>query len=213
MTDPNPDAVPGIRFSHVYGDRGEPIEDNERMRHRIGAMIAEMSGLAKYLKAAVESEIGISAPYSENWTTFLKRITLKDTLDLVTVVAHFLRRWPGGGQVMEDRWRANIDRVFREENVHYRLDAKGGVRFYIDEAFSRSRASTLAAISGARHANALTEFEKGMAALAQAPPDGKGAIRGLFAAMEAIFRLITAAPRLGASELAALAPLLQRLYA
>jgi hypothetical protein len=138
---------------------------------------------------------------------------LNDVLDLVTVTADFLRRQVGAGEGMARVWLASIDRIFREENVHYRIEPKGGVRFYIDEAFARSRASAVAAISGARHANALTEFEKGMAALAQAPPDGKGAIRGVFAALEAIFRLIVPAPRLGAAELAALAPILQRLYA
>jgi hypothetical protein len=41
MTDPLPDPTPGARFSHVYGDRGEPAEDSERMRYRIGATIAD----------------------------------------------------------------------------------------------------------------------------------------------------------------------------
>jgi hypothetical protein len=164
------------------------------------------------LKAVIEKEIGIPAPYLKNWTKFLMEIKLKDVLDLVTVTANLLRRQAGNGEGMARVWLANIDRIFREENVHYRIEPIGGVRFYIDEAFSRSRASAVAAISGARHANALAEFEKGMAALAQAPPDGKGAIRGVFGAAEAIFRLITTAPRLGAAELADLAPILQQLY-
>jgi hypothetical protein len=187
MTDPLPDPAPGARFSHVYGDRGEPAEDSMRMRHRIGAAIAASDLLNKGMMAVIEREIGIAAPYTKSWTTFLKEIELKDVLDLVTVTANFLRRWTGSGEGMAQAWLASIDRIFREENVHYRIEPKGGVRFYIDEAFSRSRASAVAAISGARHANALGEFEKGMAALAQAPPDGKGAIRGVFSAVECIF--------------------------
>jgi hypothetical protein len=212
MNDPKPDPAPGVRFSHVYGERGEPAEDSERMRHRIGATVSASDLLDRQLKSVIEKEIGISAPYSKNWTTFLKEMKLKDVLDLVTVTAHLLRRQVGDGEGMARVWLAAVDRIFREENVHYRTEPKGGVRFYIDEAFARTRASAVAAISGARHANALAEFEKGMAALAQAPPDGKGAIRGVFASAEGIFRLITAAPRLGAAELAALAPIFQRLY-
>ena len=34
-----PDSAPGARFSHVYDQRGEPTEDSELMRHRIGATI------------------------------------------------------------------------------------------------------------------------------------------------------------------------------
>jgi hypothetical protein len=65
-----------------------------------------------------------------------------------------------------------------------------------------------------RVANALHAFEGGMAALAQAPPDGKGGIRGVFSAAESIFRLILPkAPRLGGAELDGLTPLLERLYA
>jgi hypothetical protein len=206
-----PDPAPGARFSHVYGDRGEPAEDSERMRHRIGATISGNDLLDRNLKAIIEKEIGISAPYSKNWTTFLKEMKLKDVLDLVTVTTNYLRGL-ASGEGMARWWLASVERIFREENVHYRLEPKGGVRFYIDEAFARSRASAVAAISGARHANALGEFEKGMVALSHAPPDGKTAIRGVFAAVEAIFRLITTAPRLGAAELAALAPVLQRQY-
>ncbi len=214
MTDPLPDPAPGGRFSHIYGDRGEPAEDSKRMRHRIGAAIAASDLLDVQLKAVIESEIGITAPYSKSWATFLKEMELRDVLDLVTVTANFLRGWAGNGEGMARLWLATIDRIFREENVHYRIEPKGGVRFYIDEAFSRSRASAVAAISGARHANALGEFEKGMAALAQAPPDGKGAIRGVFSAVECIFRLVLPrAPRLSAAELEGLSPLLDKLYA
>jgi hypothetical protein len=53
-----------------------------------------------------------------------------------------------------------------------------------------------------------------MAALAQAPSDGKAAIRGVFSAAEGIVRLISPnAPRLAADQVDGLAPLLQRSYA
>jgi hypothetical protein len=133
-------------------------------------------------------------------------------LDLITVIADYLRAWTNW-EVVARSWLAEIDQIFREENVHYRTEPKGGVRFYIDENFSQARSSVIAALSGARYSNALAEFEKGMAALAQAPPDGKGAIRGVFGAAEAVFRLMTTAPRLGAAESELLSPILQRMLA
>jgi hypothetical protein len=52
-----------------------------------------------------------------------------------------------------------------------------------------------------------------MAALANASPNGKGAIRVTFAAVEGLFKLIVPkAARLGAAELDDLAPLLDRQY-
>src|SRR5580704_2970065 len=104
MTIPNPDAAPGARFSHVYDERGEPGEDSERMRHRIGATISASDLLDRYLKPVIEKEIGISAPYTKSWTTFLREMKLKDVLDLVTVTAHLLRRQVGDGEGMARVW-------------------------------------------------------------------------------------------------------------
>ena len=104
-------------------------------------------------------------------------------------------------------------RIFAEENVHYTVDDRGGVHFQFDEEFARNRAAAVAALQNARYANALHSFESGMAALAKAPPDGKGAIRSVFAAAEGIFRLIIPkAPRLGAAKLNGLGPLLPQLF-
>jgi hypothetical protein len=208
------DPAPGVRFSLFYGRRGEPTEDSERMRHRIGAAIASNDWFKNVeFKHRLEQDIGIDAPWVGSWPPFVKKLALIDVLDLITVTAAYLRERPvGNGELMARKWVADINRIFREENVHYQVEPKGGTRFYIDEAFSQARTATIAALSVPRYANAVAEFEKGMAALATAPPDGKGAIRGVFAAAEAVFRLVTDAHRLGADELAALAPILQRLY-
>jgi hypothetical protein len=215
MSEQAPDPEPGARFSLFYRQRGEPTEDSERMRHRIGAAIASNDWLNhNNFKHRVEHDIGIDAPWAESWPPFVKKLALNDVLDLITVAAEYLRDSPAGsGELMAQQWVAGINRIFREENVHYRVEPKGGVRFYIDEAFSQARTATITALSAPRYANAIAEFEKGMASLAKAPPDGKGAIRDVFAAAEAIFRLITGKDRLGASELDALLPILERLYA
>jgi hypothetical protein len=75
-------------------------------------------------------------------------------------------------------WLQNIQSIFQEENVGYRLDRAGGVHFYVDEEFARNRAGVIAALGPVRYANALHAFEGGMAELNKVPPNGKGAIRG-----------------------------------
>jgi hypothetical protein len=69
-------------------------------------------------------------------------------------------------------------------------------------------------MQSSRYVNALDQFERGTAALTGASPDGKGAIRGVFSAAEALFKMIVPDQiRLGAAELDSLTPILQRLFA
>jgi hypothetical protein len=218
----SPDDPPsGARFSHVYLDRGEPRQDSARMRRRITALIRACGSDLDELGQAVEREQGVEVLYmgyeGHNWKAFLSACDLRDVLDLVTVAYRHLQGKLRTGirdAALPRRWLEEIGRIFAEENVHYRVDDRGGVHFHFDEEFARNRAAAVAVLQAARFANALDAFENGMAALAQAPPDGKRGIRGVFAAVEAIFRLILPnAPRLGAVELNGLAALLQRLYA
>jgi hypothetical protein len=106
-----------------------------------------------------------------------------------------------------------VQRIFQEENVHYRVDERGGVHFRFDQEFEHNRATTIATLQSARYRAALTAFELGMAALAKGPPDGKTAIRSTFAAAEGLFRLMFAnSPRLTAGEAQKLELLLQKTY-
>jgi hypothetical protein len=110
-------------------------------------------------------------------------------------------------------WLSEVSRIFSEENVHYRVDTKGGVHFYFDEEFSHNQAAAIAVLNGSRYVNALRSFEGALAALSQAPPDGKAAIRSTFAALEGLFRLMFPnSPRLTAKEAEKLQPLIQRLH-
>jgi hypothetical protein len=199
----------GQRFSHVYLDRGRPTQDSVRMRVRIASQILDIKLLTERLAAEILREIGISFPYGGSWLGFVKEVALRDLLDLITLAFRILEADPYA-YMQAGRWVQNIQRIFEEENVCYRLDPKGGVHFHVDEESARNSASAIAALQSARYANALHAFDGAMAELRHVPPSGKGAIRGIFGAAEAIFKLILPkVPRLGAAELDGLVPLLQ----
>lgn len=180
------------------------------MRHRIGGAIASFPQLQNNLRSIVDREIELSAPATQTWMNIVKEMALSDLLDLVTVAADYLKNWHGPPR---DEWIKTVDRIFREENVHYRIEPGGGVRFYVDEAFAQTRASVVAALADPRYANVLAEFEKGMGALAQAPPDGKGAIRATFISIEGLFALLfPEVRRLAAGEVPRLKPLVEQTF-
>src|SRR5262245_55785890 len=148
----------GQRFSHVYIKRGEPVQDSARMRRRLASLIGNHEG--DELRQRVERELGIPGPWSTNrsWYELLEKWELKDVLDLVTVVYRHLV-----SEANEHRGRFRLDqpalwleetaRIFSEENVHYRVDRKGGVHFYFDKEFAYNQAATIAALNGSRYVN------------------------------------------------------------
>jgi hypothetical protein len=217
-----PDDPPiGQRFSHVYIKRGEPAQDSPRMRRRIAALVGTFHYL-KGLHLDVPQELGVDPPsitmHSVNWAAFFRDCALQDVLDFVTVGYRYIDAQAQTGRRVDeplDRWCREVQRIFEEEKVHYRVDERGGVHFRYDAEFEHNRAATITALQGARHRNALNEFEGAMGALAKAPPDGKEAIRGTFRAAEGLFRLMFPnSPRLTAQEAQQrLEPLLQRAHA
>jgi hypothetical protein len=215
-----PREVPiGARFSHVYLERGAPVEDSQRVRRRVAALIDTIRDLEGFA-GTVPGELGVDIIWSgmgPDWAHTLNRFSIRDFLDLVTVASRYLaskRRTGMFDTRAADLWIGTVRRIFEEENFGYTVDDAGGVHYRLDEDFARNRSATIGALQAPRYANVLDGFERGMAALAGAPPDGKGATRAVFAAVEGLFRqMVQNAPRLGAAELDGLMPILNRLYA
>jgi hypothetical protein len=141
----------------------------------------------------IHSELGVDVPSGferTNWRAFFDRCELRDLLDGITLTnkAVIDSRY----STAEDarRFRDDVQRIFNEENVGYELDPGGGVHFRVDEQFARSNAAAIGALQNARHANSLHAFERGIACLTELPPVGKNAIRGVFTAIEGLFRLM-----------------------
>jgi hypothetical protein len=127
---------------------------------------------------------------------------IQDLLDLLTIVYRYLEEKRTGRMyepAASNKWRLGEQRIFQEENVHYRVDERGGVHFSFDAEFDRSKAATIATLQGSRHRAALSSFEGAMAALGKGAPDGQAAIRGTFDAVEGLFKWMFAnSPRLTA---------------
>ena len=201
-------APEGQRFSHVYLDRGEPTADSDRMRIRLRSLVASFDKLRQ--SAIVQSELGLEFL---TWSEFFKKAETRDLLCLVTVAYRFLARQSYVGDMESRNWLRGIQQIFAEENVHYRVDAKGGVHFRFDEEFARATAAAISILEKQRYANSLDAFKRSLAALAEGPPDGKGAIRATFTAVEGLFRLMfPEVQRLATGEVSRLSSVIERVY-
>ncbi|WNV10550.1 hypothetical protein [Tardiphaga sp. 709] len=201
--EPKPGVPKGLRFDQLYGRRGEPARDSEKMRHRIAALLREVpEGVEKF----AEAELGLRSPYStsSSWTTILQKWDVQDVMGLITVVAVYLR---GSNPNKATAWISLANRLLEEENVGYRVDDRGGVHPHIDAEFASARAATISALSTTRHANVAKEFEAGTDAIGT---DNKIAIVRTFMAAEGLFRLIiNSSPRLITGEVDKLLPLMK----
>lgn len=207
---PKPDVPIGERFSQVYMDRGAPIGDSARMRQRLTAQIYEYADLWRdgRLSKAAEARIGIQGPYSKggSWRDHLPNWSLQDLLDLITVAYRVLtkQKSPYAGQ-----WIKQVNTIFAEENIHYRVDDPGGVHPFPDAEYARTRSATIAALQSGRYQNVLAEFDAGSDSIGKV---NKMAIRRTFGAAEGLFRLMFSSPRLTAGEAEKLADRLRQFY-
>jgi len=103
---------------------------------------------------------------------------------------------------------------FAEEHLAYAIDGNGVAHPAVDQEFQRNRISTIAGLQLARYANSLQAFERVSDELASDPPNGKGAWRAVFSAIEGLFRLMfPSATQLNAGTVEThLTGLVQKLY-
>ncbi|RWN27856.1 MAG: hypothetical protein EOR97_25130 [Mesorhizobium sp.] len=85
---------------------------------------------------------------------------------------------------------AEVRAILTEEALRYRIDAKGGVHFFIDEEFERSIQSTVAGLGSPRFIAANHALENALSNLDVAKQSGKGLISGTFEAVESAFLTI-----------------------
>jgi len=212
------DTLPlGQRFSHVYFERGQPMDDSEKMRRRLAALFWDGMEPLRYVASDVlVRELGVKRFLGNlgGWEIFFIKGNIKDVLDSITIIFKLASRNQNRISGVR-KWLTEVSRIFQEENVCYRVDDQGGVHLAIDAEFEYNRASTIKGLGSSRYNGVLTHFEKAYAALDIITPDGKQAMNSAFDAVENLFRLMfPKAPSLKATLVKEnLEPILQRLYA
>ena len=203
-------------FSRLYLEKGKPQPDSERFRIRVAAQLKKTSFNTAQVARLVAEELGVNFPQSASSSrkeyyvdTFVRKSEVRDLLDFITLVSQNLQsdNQSAARQVFTDF----IERAMREEGLGYRIDQAGGVHFYIDEEFERSRVSILLGLSGAEYLAAREAFQDAHKALLAS--DTLSAVRRSFDAVENVFKVRFGVPRLGASEIKSkLAPRLSAEY-
>ena len=186
--------IEGKRFSQVYIDKGTSVSDSVRMRNRISAVYWDLlHSDSSDIVELIHRETGAKVPFLGNafiLTQFFEKCEIRDLLDSITIIFQyfFVSR---GNPTKAKQWHQFVSRVFKEENVGYRLDEKGGVHFYIDEEFERNR-STLITVLTSQPA-VKEAVERAYSFLDQDPPDTASAVRSIFEALEILYKHIVKA--------------------
>ncbi|MEF2546977.1 hypothetical protein VQ045_07390 [Aurantimonas sp. E1-2-R+4] len=166
----------------------------------------------------MNSELGLQLEgyaYASAWTRIMQSIELRDVLDSVTIRYQCLDHYDSEAlEKIRGEFLDEARRIFREEQVRYRIDDEGGVHFAQDSEFERMRVSTIATLKDARFDGVRAAFDAAFLYLDQQPVDGKGGLRSAFFASEALFRLMfPSAHQLSGSEVRKhLQPLIDSVY-
>lgn len=182
----------GQRFSQVYIERGEPSRDSIRFRNRLAAFFGEKLSrnhkgvIAASLCREAGIEIPVRAAIGYDMTGMFKNSELRDVLDSITIIHQTLTS--EGAFRLAEEWQGFVSRSLQEENVGYRLDARCGVHYFVDEEFERSRASTLAALNEPELNGVRAAFDDAFRFLDNTPPDTKASTRSIFEACEILVK-------------------------
>jgi hypothetical protein len=149
----------GTRFSLLYLERSTPARDSKRFRNRLAAYYWD--NLHKYYEHEIYKIINLETGAEVPWagmgysiSDFFKKNELRDVLDSITLIYNVL---PNNYNSAD--WKKFVERVFKEENIGYKLDAKCVVHYFVDEEFERNRFSVLSMLSKTRYAGIRAAYE------------------------------------------------------
>lgn len=178
-----PKAEEGELFIRNYLRSPVKLSDSMKARRRVAAKFLDSMDLSQINKfpGLVKGELGVDYPYINGWhhNGFWEKVEIGDFLSAITL---WLRQRPH--QLAEAR------RILEQEDLHYRIDDKGGVHFLVDAEFSALVETTLAGLGKPQFTAARAALQEGMKALAPTNPSGKGLIRGVFEAVESVFLVV-----------------------
>jgi hypothetical protein len=209
--------MPGERFSALQLEPGDPAQDSDRTRNRVGALFRETAfnlqteRLAIYLSRELGVPIPSDGKYSAHWQAFIRECQTRDFLDTITVVHRYLFWHVDEGTA--NWWRDVVRQIFAEEHLAYEIDDAGGVHPAVDRAFQGNRAFAVTALQSHRYQNVRDLFEGASTNLTAARPNYKRAWQATFSALEGLFGLMFPHVRLSVNELErCLRPVVERAY-
>lgn len=189
----------GELFSRNYLKPISLSADSERMRFRIATFLDEyFEDNQVSVGRLIEKEIGIKAvddgTYNTyvSWKTFLGTVDVVDFLDILTIIA---RSYPKRS-IKKDRMTVSynvidfIQKVFRDQNVAYSIDEKGGIHPFVDTAFTSQLSETIRNLSDAELSAARSLVEASERSLLASSFDGRTSVRSIFDAVENVFKLL-----------------------
>lgn len=189
----------GGLFTHVYQDRGHPADDSIVLRNRLASYLGrnhvdELWGLFNYL--AQETGYIQLAQHRKLTATFVE-LKIGEFLNVITLIWRFFapRQFAPAYELPKAQkstadWKRFVERVFIEENIGYRLDAKCGVHHVVDAEFQHNRASVLRSMDDPRYDAVRNAFDRAHAHLSPANLDPKAVIRSIFESLETLSRLM-----------------------
>jgi hypothetical protein len=171
----------GERFSLVYLKRGEPLRDSVRLRTRLSTQFYELTTESERnaFLTLVKKELGTGQRLVRN---HFENSELRDLLDLPTLAYRLLN---GSDR---QRWHAFVVRCFAEEGMGYRVDARCGIHFFVDQEFEATRVAGLAALDLPTLAAARHAYDEAFRFLDGESPNTKGAVRGIFECVEILVK-------------------------
>lgn len=176
------DIKDGELFRRNYLRSPVKLADSERARRRMFQLVASSGASLDTFVTQIRSQLGIDYPsgtYGYAHGKFWLVADIGDFLSAVTIWSRLIGHHPPA--------LASARQIFQDEDLHYRIDDKGGVHYLVDEPFAYTVESTLSGLGDARFTAARLALEAGLKSLSPAKQSGKGLIRGVFEAAESAF--------------------------
>lgn len=185
------DPPEGQLFSRTYLERGVPVRDSNRFRTRLVAYFHQKHSEKLYheLDKAIELELGVTVPSGSgiaDYTAYFLKAEVRDILDTVSLLARLLQE--RGDHSGAKAFITFVQRIFEEENLGYRVDAKGGVHYFVDEEFERNRVATLNGLDNPQYSGARDAYEAAYRHMDSDPLDTIAAVRSMFESLEILVR-------------------------
>lgn len=190
------------RFSQLYIEKGEPSNDSERFRNRLGAYASDTRHVPPQIFTtflqAFTAATGAIVSYPPSYHKIFRYSELRDALDAITVLFCELRNhdlYRRSNYAV--KWQKLVAATIREENINFRIDENCVVHPLVDAEFQINRTETLAILSLKEFRSVQVEFESAYENFRK--QNNKAAVIAMFQALEILALLV--APDSGSKTL------------